>query len=111
MQAGERPAGRVLQERPAFSYTWRPERAAKAISPGTWFYYTATAGKAQGQGKWERGKKCAPEAQKKEDRKLAAWHKARAGEGWAKPAGFAGKFRKKRSKRKLACSVGADKRT
>ena len=65
MQAGERPAGRVLQERPAFSYTWRPERAAKAISPGTWFYYTATAGKAQGQGKWERGKKCAPEAQKK----------------------------------------------
>ena len=72
MQAGERPAGRVLQERLAFSYTWRPERAAKAISPGTWFYYTATAGKAQGQGKWERGKKCAPEAQKKEDRKLAA---------------------------------------
>ena len=69
MQAGERPAGRVLQERPAFSYTWRPERAAKAISPGTWFYYTATAGKAQGQGKWERGKKCAPEAQKERGQK------------------------------------------
>lgn len=59
-----------------------------------------------------KGAKNAPrKRKKKEDRKLAAWHKARAGEGWAKPAGFAGKFRKKRSKRKLACSVGADKRT